>query len=162
MKRHVLIPSGVAFFSLQCSWPLERISTSTLYCQHRPPQKTLRAHTHARTYTPQRGRLSLGLSSHVTSPAAVTACSARFICVHRSVHESVYVLMCVCTLAPYVLVYRKLKLQSQNSHPLYTAVSAHAIYTSTQSQRKTRYLPMRCVVFKKKRKIGRRFLCMHV
>lgn len=129
-------PQWSSFFFFLCSAPglwrefLPLLCTANTVRLNRPY-----THTHA----PQRGRLSLGLSSHVTLPAAVAVCSAHFICVHRSVHESVHVLMCarvhagaICPKIQLHISPRQLKQQSQHSHPLYTAVSAHAIYTSTQ------------------------------
>lgn len=106
--------------------------------------------------------MSFCSSPRVTLPAAVTIHSAHFdVCAWLCERTSV----CVCMLMPYVSFPRysfiSAKSQKTTSHLLYAAVSAHTLYTSTQQQRKTRYLPMRNMLSKKKKGKNCRKVFMH-
>lgn len=125
------IPSGCL-----CFFPAVLLAFGELFylCPLLPTPQTAHAHTHIHIKTRP------PVTPLVFTYDVASSCYCMFSTLSKRAYEGVCMCMCACwchmSLSPDTASYQlqKAKKQSQetNSHPLYSAVSTHAIYTSIQ------------------------------
>lgn len=129
----MLIPSGLALFL--CSWPLERISASTLYCQHRPPQqKPARTHAHTKARPPVTGFvITCDIACSCYCMFSTHAHTQSYVCIDLCI--CVDVCACVCVHVGAICPKIQLHINRARTVTPCTLQSAHMRRTQTRSNR---------------------------